>query len=131
MKKKPLSGKQKGKLPQVQAHSQPQVEEMPLPKKNQAKAFIVEESSEKKGKKRTCYIYREKGHLSYSCTIGTSLTPNIIDDAYSLSKDVGGNVFAKYVGTQSGVKKRTIWVVKTIVTNLFGPSVVGDQQAKT
>jgi hypothetical protein len=40
-------------------------------------------------------------------------------------------VFAKYVGTQSGVKKRTIWVAKPIVTNLLGPNLVGDQQAKT
>jgi hypothetical protein len=30
----------------------------------------VEKSSEKKVKKRTCYIYREKGHLSSSCTLG-------------------------------------------------------------
>jgi hypothetical protein len=130
LKKKPLSEKQKGKRPQVQA-AQPQVEERPLPKNNQAKAPIVEKSSKKKGKRRTCYICREKGHISSSCTIGTSSTPIIIDDAYSLSKDVGGNVFAKYVGTQSGFKKRTIWVAKPIVTNLFGPNLVGDQQAQT
>ena len=42
-----------------------------------------------------------------------------------------GNVFAKYVGTQSGVKKITIWVAKPIVINLLGPNLVGDQQAKT
>ena len=131
LKKKPLSEKQKGKRPQVQAHAQPQVEERPLPKKNQANAPIVEKSREKKGKIRTCYTCREKGHISSSCTIGTSSTPIIIDDAYSLSKDVGGNVFAKYVGTQSGVNKRTIWVAKPIVTNLLGPNLVGDQQAKT
>jgi hypothetical protein len=57
--------------------------------------------------------------------------PIIIDDDYSLRKDKVGNVFAKYVGTQSGVKKRTIWVAKPIVTNLLGPNLVGDQQAKT
>ena len=39
-------------------------------------------------------------------------TPSLIDDVYSLRKDRFGNVFAKYVGTQSGVKKRTIWVAK-------------------
>ena len=118
-------------MPQVQAHAKPQVEERPIPKKNQANAPIVEKSSEKKGKRRTCYICREKGHLSSSCTIGTSSTPIIINDAYSLSKDVGGNVFAKYIGTQSGVKKRTIWVAKPIVTNFLGPNLVGDQQAQT
>ncbi|KAK1696898.1 hypothetical protein QYE76_013595 [Lolium multiflorum] len=51
----PLKKKQKGKRPQAQTHIQPQVEEMPLSKKNQANAPIVEKSSEKE-KKRTCYI---------------------------------------------------------------------------
>ncbi len=73
----------------------------------------------------------EKGHLASSCTNGTLSNPIIIDDVYSLEKDKVGNVFAKYVGTQSGVKKRTIWVAKPIVTNLLGPNLVGDQQAKT
>ena len=40
-------------------------------------------------------------------------------------------MFAKVVGTQSGVKKRTIWVAKPIVTNLLGPNLVGDQLAQT
>ncbi|KAK1617708.1 hypothetical protein QYE76_023225 [Lolium multiflorum] len=127
----PLKKKQKGKRPQAQTHIQPQVEEMSLPKKNQANAPIVEKSSEKKEKKRTCYICREKGHISSFCTIGTSSNSITIDDVYSLRKDEGGNVFAKYVGAQSGVKKRTIWVAKPIVTNLLGPNFVGDQQSKT
>ena len=83
------------------------------------------------GKRRTCYICREKGHLSSSCTIGTSSNPFIIDDVYTLHKDEVGNVFAKFIGAQSGVKKRTIWVAKPIVTNFLGPNLVGDQQAKT
>ena len=85
----------------------------------------------KGGMRRTCYICREKGHISSSCTKGTSSNPILIDDAYSLCKYEVGNVFAKYVGTQSGFKKRTIWVVKPIVTNFLGPNLVGDQQAKT
>ncbi|KAK1605358.1 hypothetical protein QYE76_029031 [Lolium multiflorum] len=92
---------------------------------------IVEKSSEKMEKKRTCYICREKGHISSFCTIGTSSNSITIDDVYSLRKDEGGNVFAKFVGAQSGVKKRTIWVAKPIVTNLLGPNFVGDQQSKT
>ena len=100
--------------------------------KNQANAPIVEKSSEKKEKRRTCYICRKKGHLSSSCTIGiSSSNPIIIDDVYSLRRDDVGNVFAKFVGAQSGVKKRTIWVAKPIVTNFLGPNLVGDQQAKT
>ena len=66
-----------------------------------------------------------------SCTSGNLSNPIIIDDIYSLGKDKVGNVFAKFVGTQSGLKKRTIWVAKPIVTNLLGPNLVGDQQAQT
>ena len=86
----------------------------------------------KGGKRRTFYICHKKGHISSSCTIGiSSSNPIIIDDVYSLRKDEVGNVFAKYVGAQSGVKKRTIWVAKPIVTNLLGPNLVGDHQAQT
>ena len=91
----------------------------------------VEKSNEKKVKSRHCYLCREKGHLASSCTSGNLSNPIIIDDIYSLGKDKVGNVFAKFVGTQSGVKKRTIWVAKPIVTNLLGPNLVGDQQAQT
>jgi hypothetical protein len=56
LKKKALVEKQQGKRPQVQGHAQPRVVERSLPKKNQANAPIVEKSSEKKVKKRTCYI---------------------------------------------------------------------------
>ncbi|KAK1646618.1 hypothetical protein QYE76_064423 [Lolium multiflorum] len=74
---KPLGEKKQGKrpqdgaqgLPQGGAHVLPRVEERPLPKKDQAKAPVVEKSSEKKEKRRTCYICREKGHISSLCTI--------------------------------------------------------------
>ena len=131
LKKKPISDKQQGKRPQVHSHSQPQVEERPLPKKTQVNASQIEKSSEKKVKSRRCYLCREKGHVASSCTSGNLSNPIIIDDIYSLGKDKGGNVVAKFVGTQSGVKKRTIWVAKPIVTNLLGPNLVGDQQAQT
>ena len=82
-------------------------------------------------KSRRCYLCREKGHVASSCTNGTLYNPIIIDDIHSLGKDKVGNVFAKVVGTQSGVKKRTIWVAKPIVTNLLGCNLVGDQLAQT
>ncbi|KAK1666189.1 hypothetical protein QYE76_054348 [Lolium multiflorum] len=82
LKKKPLGEKKQGKrpqdgahgLPQGQAQGLPRLEERPLPKKDQAKAPVVEKSSEKKEKRRTCYICHEKGHISSFCTIGTSQT---------------------------------------------------------
>ncbi|KAK1650333.1 hypothetical protein QYE76_068138 [Lolium multiflorum] len=88
-KKKHLSEKQQGKRPQGQgqAHARPQVEDRPLPKKNQD-IVPQEKKPIKKRKGNTCYLCR---------------------------KDKDGNVFAKFVGTQSGFKKRTIWVAKPIV----------------
>ena len=130
MKKKSLSEKQQGKRPQVQTQVS-QVKARPLPKKNQATSPQVEIPTKKKGGSKCCYICREKRHFAFSRTNGTLSNPIIIDDVYSLRKDKVGNMFAKYVGTQSGVKKRTIWVAKPIVTNLLGPNLVGDQQAKT
>ena len=124
MKKKPFSEKQQGKRPQVQPQGLPQVEERPLPKKYQANPPQVDKTNKKKGRSICCCICRDKDHFASSCTIGTSSNPIIIDNVYFLCKDEVGNVFAKYVGTQSGVKKRTIWVAKPIVTNLLG-------QAKT
>ena len=127
LKKKAISDKQQGKRPQVQSRAQPQVGERPLPKKTHANASHFEKSNEKKVKSRCCYLCREKGHLASSCTSGNLSNPIIIDDIYAFGKDKVGNVFAKFVGTQSGVKKRTIWVAKPIVTNLLGPNLVGDQ----
>ncbi|KAK1666663.1 hypothetical protein QYE76_054822 [Lolium multiflorum] len=130
-KKKHLSEKQQGKRPQGQgqAHARPQVEDRPLPKKNQD-IVPQEKKSIKKRKGNTCYLCREKGHFASSCLGGTLSNPIIVDDDYSLGKDKDGNVFAKFVGTQSGFKKITIWVAKPIVTNLLGPNLVGDQQAQ-
>ena len=57
--------------------------------------------------------------------------PSVVNDNYSLRKDVVGN-FAKFIAAQSGLEmQKTIWVAKLIVTNFLGPNVVGDHQAKT
>jgi len=131
LKKKAISDKQQGKRPQVQSYAQPQVEERLLPKKTQVNASLVEKSSEKKMKSRRCYLCHEKGHVAYLCTSGNLSNQIIIVNIYSLGKDKVGNVFAKFVGTQSDVRKRTLWVAKPIVTNLLGPNLVGGQQAQT
>ena len=131
LKTKSQSHKQQGKRPQTQSHIQLQVEGRPLPNKTQANTPRGEKSTGKKAKGRCCYLCREKGHVASSCTRGNLSNPITIDDIYSLGKDKVGNVFAKFVGTQSGVKKSTIWVAKPIVTNLLGPNVAGDQQAQT
>jgi hypothetical protein len=127
LKKKHLSEKQQGKQPQAQV--QPQVQERRLHKKIQIKASQVKKLK-MKNKGITCYICHEKGHFAYSCLNGTSSNPIIIHDDYSLMKDNDGNVFAKFVGTQSGLKKRTIRVPEHIVTKILGSNFVGDQQSK-
>ncbi|KAK1668964.1 hypothetical protein QYE76_057123 [Lolium multiflorum] len=95
-KKKHLSEKQQGKRPQGQgqAHARPQVEDRPLPKKNQD-IVPQEKKSIKKRKGNTCYLCREKGHFASSCLGSTLSNPIIVDDDYSLGKDKDGNVFAK------------------------------------
>jgi hypothetical protein len=124
-----LNKKQQGKWPQVQ----PQVEERPQPMTNQVNAPQVEKIKKKKIKGSTCcYICREKGHVASSCPKGTLSKPPIVNDHYSLRKDKVGNVFAKYVGTQSGLEvEKTIWVAKPIVNNFLGPNLVGDHQPQT
>ncbi|KAE8787546.1 hypothetical protein D1007_38483 [Hordeum vulgare] len=131
LKTKSQSHKQQGKRPQTQSHIQLQVEGRPLPNKTQANTPQGEKSTGKKTKGRCCYLCRAKGHVASSCTRGNLSNPITIDNTYSLGKDKVGNVFAKFVGTQNGVKKRTIWVAKPIVINLLGPNAVGDQQAQT
>ena len=132
LKEKHLSKKKQEKRPhgQGQSQAQLQVEDKTLPKKNQVNVPQVKNSIKKKNG-NTCYLCREKGHLASSCLNGTLSNPIIVNDDYSLGKDKDGNVFAKFVGTQSDFKKRTIWVAKPIVTNLLGPNLVGDQQAQT
>jgi hypothetical protein len=87
-----------------------------LPKNHKDKAFKIKKSM-KKRKGSTCwYFCCEKGHFASSCLNYTlSNLINVYDD-YSLSKDKGTNVFAEFVETQSGFKKRSIWVAEPIVT---------------
>jgi hypothetical protein len=98
-----MSEKQQGKRPQAQV--QPQAEERQLPKNIQDKASQVKKSQMKKKGSTCCYSCCEKWHFASSCPNGTLLNPIIIDDYYSLRKDKDGNLFAKFVGTQSGSRK--------------------------
>ena len=92
----------------------------------------VGKAKKKRKGSTSCYTCRKKGHVSSSCPNGNISKPPIINDHYLLRKDNVGNLFAKFVGTQSGSKvDKTIWVAKPIVTNFLGPNLVGDHQAKT
>ena len=138
LKKKASNVRQQGKRPQVQSQGQhqvkpqgqTQVEERPLPMMNQENASQVEKVKKKRRGSTCCYNCHEKGHISSSCPNGNIPKPPLVNDRYSLRKDNVGNLFAKYVGTQSGFEmEKTIWVAKPIVTNFLGPNLIGDHQA--
>jgi hypothetical protein len=105
LKKKQVSEKQQGKQPQGKA--QPQVENMPLPNKNQDKAPPIKKSMKKRKGSTCCYICCEKGHVASSCLNGTLSKPILVDNDYSLRKDKDGNVFSKFVGTQMVSRKES------------------------
>ena len=131
MKKRAYKGKLHGKRPQAQSQVQPQVEERPLSMMNHVITYQVEKVKKKRRGSTCCYICRKKGHIASSCPNGNISKPPIINDHYSLRKDIDGNMFAKYVGAQSGLKvDKTIWVAKPIVTNFLGPNVVGDHRVQ-
>jgi hypothetical protein len=91
--------KHQGKWPQVQSQGQPQLEERPLPMRNQDNAPQVEKIKKKRRGSTCCYNCREKGHISSSCPNGNIPKPPLVNDHYSLRKDVVGNLFAKFVGS--------------------------------
>ena len=128
LKKKASNVKHQGKWPQVQY----QDNERPLPMPNQDNALQVEKVKKKRKGSTCCYICRKKGHIASSCSNGNISKPPIVNNHYSLRKDIVGNVFAKFVGSQRSLKvDKTIWVAKPIVTNFLGPNLVGDHQAQT
>ena len=128
LKKKASSVKHQGKWPQVQY----QDNERPLPMPNQDNALQVEKVKKKRKGSTCCYICRKKGHIASSCSNGNISKPPIVNNHYLLKKDIVGNVFSKFVGSQRSLKvDKTIWVAKPIVTNFLGPNLVGDHQAQT
>ena len=128
LKKKASNVKHQGKWPQVQY----QDNERPLPMPNQDNALQVKKVKKKRKGSTCCYICRKKGHIASSCSNGNISKPPIVNNHYSLKKDIVGNVFAKFVGSQRSLKvDKTIWVAKPIVTNFLGPNLVGDHQAQT
>ena len=128
LKKKASNVKHQGKWPQVQY----QDNERPLPMPNQDNALQVEKVKKKRKGSTCCYIFRKKGHIASSCSNGNISKPPIVNNHYSLKKDIVGNVFAKFVGSQRSLKvDKTIWVAKPIVTNFLGPNMIGDHQAQT
>ncbi|KAG0530525.1 hypothetical protein BDA96_05G194200 [Sorghum bicolor] len=76
---------------------------------------------EKAQSKRSCYLCRERGHMAYSCPLGTNSKPISIDDNTMLRKDGNGTsmvAIAKHPATHTKA------MPKYVAPNLRGPKLV-------
>ena len=81
-----------------------------------------------KGNGRFYNRCKQVGHIEQYCKTNKNKQPNVssirFDSCYMRVKGANG-VKAKFIGTPIvGPKKKTIWVPKTLVTNLQGPKQV-------
>ena len=81
-----------------------------------------------KGNGRFCNRCKQVGHIEQYCKTNKNKQPNVssirFDSCYMLVKGANG-VKATFIGTPIvGLKKKAIWVPKTLVTNLQGPKQV-------
>jgi hypothetical protein len=97
------------------------------PKKGKA-AFVTHKASFVRSNGRYCQRCKQVGHNEQYCMANkikqvkfASATSIRLDSCYMLIKGVKG-VKAKYIGTPRGnPRMRSIWVPKSLVTNLQGP----------
>ena len=96
------------------------------PKKGKS-AFALHKTSFVKNNGRLCTSCKQVGHKEHDCKNNKShanLSSIKFDSCYLLTKGANG-VKAKFVGTSLlGLKKKAIWVPKSLVTNLQGPNQV-------
>ena len=97
-----------------------------IPKKGK-KAFVTPKPSFVKSNGSYCYRCKQSGHQEQQCTKmhlnkKKNNAPSIcFDSCYLLTKGEKG-VKAKFIGTPIvGPKKKSIWVPKSLITNLQGP----------
>jgi hypothetical protein len=97
------------------------------PKKGKA-AFSTPKASFVKSNDRFCNRCKQVGHIEQYCKNKNKNNANVsslyFDSCYMLTKGVNG-VKVKFIGTPiMSSKKKSIWVPKTLVTNLQGPKQV-------
>ena len=84
-------------------------------------AFAPHKTSFMKNNGRFCNRYKQVGHMEQYCknkNKNTNVSSIKFDSCYLLTKGVNG-LKAKFVGTPIlGSKKKSIWVSKSLVTNL-------------
>ena len=97
------------------------------PKKGKV-AFVTHKTSFVKGNGRFCNRCKQVRHVEQYCK-NKNKQPNVssikFDSCYLLTKGAN-SVHAKFIGAPIvGSKKKVIWVPKSLVTNLQGPSMFG------
>ena len=96
------------------------------PKKGKA-VFASHKTSFVKNNGRFCTSCKQVGHKEYECknkSKNTNVSSIKINSFYVLTKGTNG-VKAKFIGTPwMGSKKKVIWMLKSLVTNLQGPKQV-------
>jgi hypothetical protein len=87
-------------------------------------AFTPDNTSFVKNNGRFCTSYNQVGHKEHECKTknkNANVSSIKLDSFYVLTKGTNG-VKAKFIGAPwMGSKKKTIWVPKSLVTNLQGP----------
>jgi hypothetical protein len=86
--------------------------------KNKCKA------SARKIKSCICYTCRSKGHESNVCTNGNIPKSKLVNYKFSRLRDDKNNIYATRVISSPQTSIRTIWILKSIVTNPKGPNMV-------
>jgi hypothetical protein len=104
-----------------------------IPKKNK-NAFVDKKTTFMKECGLYYSKYKNTGHLDKDCT-GSNIMHAFIDQYYVLVKSSKGDVYPKFVGKKRnnahisnndiGTKRKSIWVSKTLVTNLKDPNKFG------
>jgi methionine aminopeptidase len=95
-----------------------------IAKKGKA-AFANHKTSFVRNNDRYCKSCKQVGHIEQQC-INKKSQANVssikLDSFYVLTKGTNG-VHAKFIGAPwMGLKKKAIWVPKSMVTNLQGPN---------
>jgi hypothetical protein len=103
-----------------------------IPKKNK-NAFINKNTTFMKECGLYCSKCKNTGDLDKDCT-GSNIMHAFIDPSYVLVKSSKGDVYVKFVeknrnhahisNNDIGIKTKSIWVPKALVTNLEGPKQV-------
>ncbi|KAJ1256704.1 hypothetical protein BS78_K330600 [Paspalum vaginatum] len=94
------------------------------------KRFTGKETSKKQDKKascnekhRICHTCRAKGHIGKNCPMGNHSKPNLVNNDFdNLRKVKNGSCASKVIGSPHASIK-SIWVPKSLVTNLEGPNM--------